>query len=133
MVKCCKAGFTDKKRPQPNGWERSACQKKPRRVCRLRRQIKGKPFSAEAHPRAAALAPSEQSTFCTWPCGKRMIASALPLRQLLLCGLAAREHLALQAVPVRQVYKIHLCLSGWMKFNDGSEELEFEAVINNYC
>ena len=30
------------------------------------------------------------------------------LRQLPLCGLAAREHLALQAVPVQQVYNLSI-------------------------
>jgi len=54
-------------------------------------------------------------------CGKRMIARSVPApanhhrgsytspvmigwSQLPLCGLAARKHLALQAVPVQQVY-----------------------------
>ena len=41
-------------------------QKKPRRVCRPRRQIGSKLFSAGAHPRAASLAPLGQFTFCTW-------------------------------------------------------------------
>lgn len=60
------------------------------------------------------------------PCRERMISTdfqsvpiitgdvTLPLRwprQLPLCGLAARKHLALQAVPVQQVLSVELSLS----------------------
>ena len=51
------------------------------------------------------------------------------LRQLPLCGLAAQEHLALQAVPVQQVYKIILYLPGLIEYNKEynkkNDKLEF--------
>ena len=55
------------------------------------------------------------------------------LRQLPLCGLAAWKHLALQAVSVQQVYdnftKIQLYLSGWIKYNEVNDRLEFGDIV----
>ena len=46
-------------------------------------------------------------------------------RQLPLCGLAAREHLALQAVPVQQVYNSSIPNSGRLWYNKVNDKLEF--------
>ena len=61
-------------------------------------------------------------------CGKQMIARSVPApvnhhrgsytspalaAASYLCGLAARKHLALQAVPVQQVYNSSIPKGGW--------------------
>ena len=46
-------------------------------------------------------------------------------RQLPLCGLAARKHLALQAVPVQQVYNSSIPKSGRSLYNGINDEYEF--------
>ena len=71
------------------------------------------------------------------PCREQMISAdfqsvpiitgeaTLPLRWLPLCGLAAREHLALQAVPVQQVYNSSIPNSGRLWYNKVNDKLEF--------
>ncbi|OUP28734.1 hypothetical protein B5F27_05860 [Faecalibacterium sp. An192] len=50
-------------------------------------------------------------------------------RQLPLCGLAAQKHLALQAVPVQQVYNRPLYFSETMKYNEVNDKLELTEDI----
>ena len=78
----------------------------------------------------------QRSGFCQSSQGKLHFPCA-GCRQLPLCGLAARKHLALQAVPVQQVYKIILYLPGLIEYNkeynkknDKSEFVEEKRVMN---